>query len=348
MLRTTTEAFAAMVGGADALTTRGFDELLGVSDGFARRIARNVQTILNEEAHVTHVADAAGGGYYIESLTDQLARGAWTIFQAIEERGGMAAALTSGSIAKEIAELASKRASAIAKRSAAITGVSEFANLREEKVVRASASVAERGRVDQTPPAAALDQLSTQRGNKRIAAAIAAARQGASLHSLTLALAGSGAAVRCEPLPLRRHAEPFEALRTRAERGERPSAFLCNLGPVPKHKARASFASGFLNAGGIAAIDNDGFATPELAVEAFAAAGTPLAVICGADDQYPDWVPKLAPLLRARGATQILLAGKPGEHEAAFKAAGVNDFIFIGVDVVATLSQLLDRLGVAS
>ena len=94
ILRTTTETFAAMVGGADSLTTRGFDELLGVSDSFARRIARNVQTILNEEAHVTHVADAGGGSYYIDALTDGLARGAWELFQGIEQGGGMASALT--------------------------------------------------------------------------------------------------------------------------------------------------------------------------------------------------------------------------------------------------------------
>jgi methylmalonyl-CoA mutase len=229
--------------------------------------------------------------------------------------------------------------------------VSEFANLNEDKVVRASETTVEQAASVATQPAAALDQIGALPGGKRIAAAVLAAREGASLNSLTAALAGTGAVVRGEPLPVRRHAEPYEVLRARAERAgheRRPSAFLCNLGPIPKHKARASFASGFLNAGGIAALDNDGFATPELAADAFAAAGTPLAVICGADDQYPEWVPKLAPLLRARGATQILLAGRPGEHEAAFKTAGVSDFIFVGVDVVATLSQLLDRLGVAS
>ena len=101
LLRTTTEAFAAMVGGADALTTRGFDAALGRSDEFARRIARNAQVILNEEAHVTHVADAAGGSYYVESLTDQLARARWQSLQEGAGRSSMAAALGPGAIAQE-------------------------------------------------------------------------------------------------------------------------------------------------------------------------------------------------------------------------------------------------------
>jgi methylmalonyl-CoA mutase len=351
ILRTTSETFAAMVGGADALTTRGFDELLGVSDGFARRIARNVQTILNEEAHVTHVADAGGGSYYIDALTDQLARGAWQLFQGIEQRGGMASALSSGSVAKEIAELAAKRAAGLAKRSSAIIGVSEFANLSEEPVLRPQPNALAPQRAPEGPqPTAALAKLKAAGPGERIAAAIEAGAQGASLDQLTRALSGTGAAVRCEALPVRRHAEPFEALRARSEQkakaGQPPTAFLCNLGAIPQHKARASFATGFLNAGGIAVLDNEGFGTPELAAAAFAASGCKLCVICGSDAQYPEWVPKLLPLLRERGATQIVLAGRPGEHEAAFTAQGVTHFIYMGLDVVATLGQLLDRLGV--
>jgi len=360
MLRTTTEAFSAMVGGADALTTRGFDETLGVSEPFARRIARNTQIILNEEAHVTRVADAGGGSYYIESLTDGLARSAWRLFQEVERRGGMSAALVSGSIAKDVAELSDKRAATVAKRSLAIIGVSEFANLGEEPVVRqAPDAVAARNEQKQRLQAAAqtlsgatLAQLAAATPGKRMTAAIAAAQQGASLDQLTRALAGAAATARCTALPVRRQAEPFEALRARCDRhaalsGQRPTAFLCNLGAIVQHKARASFSTGFLSAGGVAVLDNEGFASAEAAIEAFAAANTALAVICGSDEQYPDWVPKLALGLRERGATQVVLAGRPGEHEVAYQQAGVSQFVFLGLDVVATLTQLLDSMGVA-
>jgi methylmalonyl-CoA mutase len=185
-------------------------------------------------------------------------------------------------------------------------------------------------------------------------AAIAAASAGSPLTELTRALAGEAAEpARCEALPVRRQAEAFEALRARADRhqqtsGARPSVFLCNIGPIPKHKARASFAAGFLQAGGIVPLDNDGFADVELAVAAFAKSGADTAVICGSDEQYVEWVPKLGPLLRARGAKQLALAGRPGDQQAAFEAAGVTRFIYAGADVVVSLTQLLDGMGVAS
>jgi len=353
MLRTTTEAFAALVGGADAVTTRAFDSALGHSDGFARRIARNVQVILNEEAHVNEVADAAGGSYYVESLTDQLARAAFQLFQAIERQGGMSAALASGQIARDIATTARDRAAAIAKRLVPITGVSEFANLSEEPVRREPAKrAAAAAQVDSSEARAALVQLEAAASAERIPAAVQAAQRSATLSSLTHALAGGSVPARGEPLPVRRNADGFETLRERSERhaansGQAPRAFLCNLGEIPKHKARASFASGFCNAGGIVVLDNDGFETAQAAVEAFSAAGTDTVVICGSDDQYPEWVPALAPALRAHGARQILLAGRPGDRQSSYEQAGVNAFIFVGVDVVTILRQLLDGMGVA-
>jgi methylmalonyl-CoA mutase len=361
MLRTTTETFSAMLGGADALTTRGFDELLGPSDSFARRIARNTQTILNEESHVTHVADAAGGSYYVENMTDALARAGWQLFQQIEERGGMATALVSGSIADEIAKCAELRAQSIAKRSMALTGINEFANLGEEPVLRPAQDVAAlrsaRLQCEQALTAnqaeSELAQLTAAKPDARIASALRAAEAGASIARLTQALAGAEPAAGMTALPVRRHAEAFERLRARCERyaratGQAPSAFLCNLGSIPEHKARASFASGFLQAGGVRAIDNEGFGTPEQALAAFVASAAQTTVLCGSDQQYTEWVPKLAPLLRERGAKQIILAGKPAEHAADYTQAGVSLFIYLGVDVAATLAQLLDSMGVAS
>jgi methylmalonyl-CoA mutase len=349
MLRTTTEAFSAMAGGADALTTRGFDEVLGPSEPFARRIARNVQIILNEEAHVTHVSDPAGGSYYVEAMTDTLARDGWKQFQQLEAAGGIVAALQSGKLQAEIAELAAKREAAIGKRAQAITGVTEFANLAEEALQRESPPLAA---ASAAGPASAAAPVAAAASGKRIEAAIAAFGAGAGLAQVAAALSGGAKPISIDVLPVRRHAARFETLRARAEAhahktGQQPSAFLANLGPIPKHKARASFASGFLNAGGIVALDNDGAPTPEAVAAAFGSSGAKLVVICGSDDQYPEWVPVLAPALAKAGAVEILLAGRPGEQEAAFRAAGVTGFIFMGADVSAALTSLLDRLGVA-
>lgn len=350
MLRTTTEAFSAMAGGADALTTRGFDEVLGSSESFARRIARNVQIILNEEAHVTHVADPAGGSYYVEAMTDSLARDGWKQFQQLEAAGGLWPALESGRIQAEIAELASKRESAISKRAQAITGVSEFANLGEEALKRETPAPGPSKAAG--PAAASAATVAAAKPGARMEAAVSAFGAGVELSQVVAAFAAGSKPLAIDALPVRRDAARFEALRARAEShaatsGKAPSAFLANLGPIPKHKARASFTSGFMNAGGIAVLDNEGFPAPEAAATAFKQSGANLVVICGGDDQYPEWVPQLAPALAQAGALEILVAGRPGEHEAAWKSAGVTGFIFMGADVAAVLASLLDRLGVA-
>ncbi|WP_419996960.1 methylmalonyl-CoA mutase family protein [Streptomyces boninensis] len=145
MLRTTVAALAAGVGGAEAVTVLPFDHALGLPDGFARRIARNTSTILIEESHLARVIDPAGGSWYVERLTDELAHAAWGFFQEIERAGGQAAALRSGMIRERLAETWAARSSKLATRREPVTGVSEFPNLAEQPVVRAPAPQAPGG-----------------------------------------------------------------------------------------------------------------------------------------------------------------------------------------------------------
>ncbi|QFG26569.1 methylmalonyl-CoA mutase subunit beta [Actinomadura sp. WMMB 499] len=132
MLRTTVAAFAAGVGGADAVTVQPFDARLGLPDDFARRIARNTQMLLLEESSLARVVDPAGGSWYVERLTEDLARAAWDRFTDIERAGGLAAALESGAVADRIAATWARRRKDIARRKAPLTGVSEFPNLAEK------------------------------------------------------------------------------------------------------------------------------------------------------------------------------------------------------------------------
>ena len=137
MLRTTLACFAAGTGGADAVTVQPFDARLGLPDAFARRIARNTQALLMEEAGVARVIDPAGGSWYVERLTEDLAEKAWEWFQEIERAGGMAAARESGLVADRLAATWKRRAADIARRRDPITGVSEFPNLEERRPSRA-------------------------------------------------------------------------------------------------------------------------------------------------------------------------------------------------------------------
>ncbi|MEU4212945.1 methylmalonyl-CoA mutase small subunit [Streptomyces sp. NPDC026206] len=145
MLRTTIACLGAGVGGADAVTVLPFDDALGPPDAFARRIARNTSSILVEESHLARVVDPAGGSWYVERLTDELAHAAWAWFQEIERAGGQAAALASGLVAGRLADTWRQRSAALATRREPITGVSEFPHLGEQPVRRGSAPAVEPG-----------------------------------------------------------------------------------------------------------------------------------------------------------------------------------------------------------
>ncbi|MEV0321645.1 methylmalonyl-CoA mutase small subunit [Streptomyces sp. NPDC050658] len=136
MLRTTVACLSAGVGGADAVTVLPFDHSLGLPDAFARRIARNTSTILLDESHLARVIDPAGGSWYVERLTDELAHAGWEFFQEIERAGGQAAALRSGMTGERLAATWAERSAKLAKRREPITGVSEFPNLTERPVER--------------------------------------------------------------------------------------------------------------------------------------------------------------------------------------------------------------------
>ncbi|MEW1634717.1 methylmalonyl-CoA mutase family protein [Streptomyces sp. NPDC093801] len=145
MLRTTVASMAAGVGGADSVTVLPFDSELGLPDAFARRIARNTSTILLEESHLARVIDPAGGSYYVEQLTDELAHAAWEFFQTVERAGGLPAALRSGLVAERLAATWAARSKKLATRREPITGVSEFPLLSEKPVVREAAPAAPGG-----------------------------------------------------------------------------------------------------------------------------------------------------------------------------------------------------------
>ena len=154
-------------------------------------------------------------------------------------------------------------------------------------------------------------------------------------------------ALLCEPLVASRLAAPFEALRAAAEAASPPpAAFLASLGTPADFTARAGFASTFLEAGGIAAAPNDGFTETAALVEAFRASGARLACLCSSDAVYARDAAMAARALKQAGASLIFLAGKPGEQEADWRAAGIDGFLFAGADVIEVLGDLHARLGV--
>jgi methylmalonyl-CoA mutase len=155
-------------------------------------------------------------------------------------------------------------------------------------------------------------------------------------------IAGAGEQPTFAALPRIRLAAPFEELRDASDRalaasGSRPKVFLANLGNLSDFTARTLFTKNFFEAGGIEAVPNDGFKSRDEMIAAFRASGARLVCLCSSDKVYEAEAVDAANALRAAGARHIYLAGRPGELEAALKTAGVQDFVYAGCDVLATL-----------
>ncbi len=364
LLRVTVGAFAATVAGSDLVTTMPFDSLIGPSDPLARRLALNTQTILNEECHVNRVIDPGGGSWFIEKLTDELAHAAWSLFQEIENRGGMRRLVIENQLAGMLAPASETARHDVAHRKTPITGVSTWPLLEEKGVTRDAPNVAAildrlisrpspgSGSPDVQKALAPLGDQA-QRRDSVIETAIEAAGRGATLAEISKALRSDGGPTRTIPLPVIRDATPFEDLRSLSDAvlkrtGARPRIFLANLGPIPEHTARATFAKNFFEAGGIQTLNDGGFDTVESIRRQFTASGAAIACICGSDRRYGEDAEPTARALKQAGATTVCLAGRPGDNEGPWREAGIDHFIFVGCDALETLQSLMAELEVKS
>ncbi len=191
------------VGGADSVTVLPFDHALGLPDAFARRIARNTSTILIEESHLARVIDPAGGSWYVERLTAELAEAAWQFFRSIERDGGQPAVLRSAGCAPTWRRPGRSGPSELAKRREPITGVSEFPPLAEKPVERAPAP---------EPPSGGLPRVRRDEAYEELRASLRRPSRGdrrpAPIYLATLRLprrVHRPRDLRRQPLPGRRH-----------------------------------------------------------------------------------------------------------------------------------------------
>lgn len=342
LLRITTQALSAALGGADAIDIRPFDEISGGPTELGERMSRNLHDILADEFCLAHQIDPAGGSWYVEVLTDQLARRAWGLFQEIEQQGGMAAAVVEGLPQRLVAGAAAGRQALVDTRRSPILGTTVQPDLREEPRPEPQAG-----------PAGVTRRRSVPKPIKSFSALVSAAVKRTTLPTLRVAWAqkrDSGpTAVALTPF---RAAEGFEAVRRAgddflARTGGRARVFLARIGPAEQHKARADFSSGFFAAGGFEVDDKGSFATAEEAADSAVASGAAVAVLCSTDGAYPEIAPVFARRIKAaRPSLVVILAGHPGEHEAAFRAAGFDDFIHVRSNVRTTLSELQRLAGV--
>ena len=344
MLRTTTEAMSAAIGGCDLLVVEPYDAIFRHPDSFAHRIAINQQHLLKEESYLSSVADPAGGSYYIEKLTEQMAESAWEQFQEIEQQGGFLQAVESGFIKQSVARSRDTEMQRARIRKETIVGVNQYPD-SEERV---------KPKVDQGETMVSIresdwdDELDT---DNLLPSLITAISDGASYGDLLPSLMKPGK-METDPLDRRRLAELFEQLRLATEAYEEaghelPSIFLLSIGSRKMRSARANFAANLFGCAGYRIQSNRGFGSLEDAVDEMARHQPEIVVLCSSDPEYEDLTQQLNKTLSALDYRPIvILAGHPGDHRETYEQRGVDDFIYAGMDLLSLLERYHHTLGI--
>lgn len=355
MLRVTSESFSAVVAGVDSLTVPTFDYLFGLPKDFSRRIARNTSLFLKEECNLRDAVDPAGGSWYVETLTAELAEKAWKLFQEIEANGGMEKQLMEGKIQEAVLGVKKQRLSALEMRKDVLIGSNKYPNPNEKEVD-----------VYVNNPEEFLKHIKEgeYKSNEAVFANIDASDYSKAIPQLRDAFINGGFVVdvvkmfkgnviTAPKIDCSRLAEPYEEIRAntaaaKEKNGKAPSIFLANMGPLKQHKPRADFSQDFFSTGGYEILYNNGFETPEDAAKAAIESDSKIIVICSTDDTYPDIVPTLAKEVKAKAPEKfIVLAGYPTDYIEAFKEAGVDEFIHVKANIYKILLTVQDKLGLA-
>lgn len=306
MLRTTTGTMSAVLGGVDSFCVTPFDTPFENPTDFANRISRNQQLILKEEAHFDKVADPAAGSYYIENLTDSIAKAAWDLFNKIQDEGGYLAAVRKGFIQALIKESAAKKFSNVATRRETILGINQFPNFTETMKFAPEAWVFEAN--DRRDENAEIETIVTFRA-----------------------------------------AQQFEQLRyatdVYAQNHKRPVAWMFTYGNLAMLKARSNFASNFFACAGFQVVDNAGFKTLDEGIAAAREVKPEIVVICSSDEEYGEGnALKIYEALK--NDTIVVLAGNPAGTADVLKEAGLQYFIHVKSNVLDTLQEFQQKLGI--
>ena len=360
MLRATTEAMSAVLGGTDSLHVSPFDELFREPNEFSRRIARNVQLILAHECRFDQVTDPAGGSWYVESLTRDLAQAAWEHFQVIEKAGGILKGLESGLVQKNVAAAAACRAERLATRQDVLIGANQYsdpadmprpdpkmdhAEFHRQRSVSLEAQRTSSTQEGHLLVLAHLEKIMEAGPDRMMECMIDAASEGATLGELTGVLRHDTASdLEVEPIPLRRDTEPFENLRVRVKELGRTDEdgtriFLACLGDVARYMPRLEFTRRFFRVGGFEVIEQGFFTDAAAAVEAARTVGARTVALVGLDDTYMKIAAGFAEGLgKLDPPPVIFLAGRA-------EVAGVAETIHAHSDVLDVLGRLVAKMG---
>ena len=265
MLRDTTEAMSGAIGGVDSMEVLPFDHAYKKPGEFSNRIARNVQSLLLDESHFNKVVDPGAGSYYIEELTDAVAKTSWDLFNSVEKTGGYVEAFKAEKIQDSIKETSLKRDSNIATRRDTLLGTNQFPNFTEvvEKEV-----------------------------TKKTVTRKAAPKKKAGMVGRPLEVYRGAMAF-----------EELRFKTDKA--AKRPMAFMVTYGNLAMCRARAQFACNFFAVAGFQVVDNNRFSSPEEGAKAALKAKADIIVACSSDDEYAVEVPQIAKIVGKKGIVVV-------------------------------------------
>lgn len=360
MIRNTTEAASAIIGGCDVLTVTPFDNAFKDPSDFSNRIARNTQLILRHESHLDQVTDPSAGSYYIEAVTSELVSKAWSLFQEMEADGGMLTALKQGNIAERISATRSKRTERVDRRKHVLVGTSHYPDVDETRLD----DLTDDNR-DMTADTDSPSDVDAEIANlaerfhadvSELAAVTAAFDQGVQLPTIAAAIesivdADDPASI--PPLSPLRLGAPYENIRLRTERytertGRRPTVLLAPHGPSGPRSARANFARNVLGLAGFQVVEPISFDTAEAAAEAAVDEGADIVVACSSDDTYTDYVPSLRDALTVAGSRALLVVAGPPDGVEAPVIDVADRFVHLKAPLIETLEHIQRDIGVTT
>lgn len=340
MVRVVSEGMSAVIGGADYVTIHPYNEHYEKPSDFSKRIARNVQHILREEAHLGRVSDPAAGAYYIENMTDTIADKSWELFKEIELQGGFLKAVELGTIQEMVRASAERKEQAYATRKKVLVGTNNYPN-SEDSIPDS----AERDLPAKTLPADEKPLHEAHTDQPVITELAEKFSNGATIGEWSKLFYEPGR-VQFKTLDTFNAGEVFDSIRKRTEELRKKrgpiKVQIVQAGNQSWRHARASFTANFMGCAGFEIKDTGGFDMLEDALKSIQTMDADIYVLCSSDKEAAEMAGPFTDALPS--GSVMVLAGNPGDKEEFYRSAGFDFFIHLKASLPDTLTAIQHTL----
>jgi methylmalonyl-CoA mutase len=308
ILRNTTEALSAIYGGCDTLEIRFFNEDFTVINELSQRVSRNTQIVLSEECNTTEVIDPAGGSYYVESLTEQIALKSWDLFREVEKEGGMLKALEKNIIQEEIRKIVERRYNNLSFRKEILVGINKYFNIRNKNFDTGFGGLEKKA-------------IESKESNIKI-------------NSLPVFRASD-------------YFEKFllKAEEYKIKNEEYPKIFFAAIGETKQLQSRIDFAIDLLNLGGFEIVHEKNYTNIDEALNRYLDSDLSLICICSTDDNYNQIIPKAEILIKNhKYKTYMVIIGYPDKELNTLANSSKYEYVNAKSNIISFLNNLYNHI----